>query len=269
MNRGSGPSTAQNALASVGGTAIAEACTYPACTAFTRLIASGTRDQGASFISVLRTMRKEGVASFYRGAPVAVTNQVFSSACKYVLLREAMRHSPLADKLETPMQRVAHHGALAIVSGVASTTLTHPLDWVKNQLQQNRAVIPQLRAQPPLLYRGWTKGALKAGIGGAAWLGLFVSLTEEAKFSPFHAAAVTGLAAPAITGCLNTLKVRATIGVSTGESLQSLVRARGWANGSWRWTRNAYQGNAVNILRVWPHFVIAMTCTEWIRHRQQ
>lgn len=261
-------------------TLFAELITFPLCTLNTRYLASGIVDETSgkriyqTIPTVFQIMKKEGYKSFYRGLPLAASGQVLSTATKYALTEgmygSMRRHGYLSSKstsdtTDDKIKRILLLNAIPSVGSIISTIITHPFDWMKIECQKQmkqgngngnvytctiyRNMFNQIQSNPRIVYRGWTKSVLKAGVGGILWFGLYFTLTEEFKYSPMVASAITGITAPILGGCLNTLKVQRTAGINndTGKRIP---------------LRELYRGNSLNFARVMPHFIITMTLTD-------
>jgi hypothetical protein len=266
-----------NALMSSGlATLAAETLTFPLCTLNTRYLAGSDRTR--TIPQVYRAMRQEGVRSFYRGLSWAAASQALSTATKFALTDQLYSQLRCAGYLKPPSptdgfdvttMRLLMLGLTPCVAGALSTVITHPLDWFKIAWQRSTQSKPELRCniyqtvrrQPSIIYRGWSKSALKSGVGGTLWFGMYFTLREQFAYSAVTASVMTGITAPILGGFLNTLKVQRTAGIASNDASTSSISSITLK------IRTIYRGNSINFCRVFPHFVVTMTLTDLLRTR--
>jgi hypothetical protein len=273
--------TATNALVSSGlATLVAETLTFPLCTLGTRYLAGDDRKR--TIPQVFRAMRQEGARAFYRGLPWAAASQALSTATKFALTEQFYGQLRTAGYMQPPLPtdglnvattRLLLLGLTPCASGILSTVITHPLDWCKIAWQRStldkptlrRDIYQVIRDRPSIVYRGWSKSALKSGVGGILWFGMYFALREQFACDAMTASAITGVTAPVVGGFLNTLKVQRTAGIV---SLHASSAAANATHSIVSKVRAIYRGNSIHFCRVLPHFVITMTLTDILRAHQ-
>lgn len=116
-------------LSSAVATGCAEILTLPICTIKTNY-------QNSSSTNIGRTIRmmyaQGGARVFFQASVPAISSQIFSTSSKYFLYR-GLEHK--FNPTNNPYKRVLH----GVTSGLVSTILTHPLDFVKVHWQMSPA----------------------------------------------------------------------------------------------------------------------------------
>ena len=214
----------KNILSSALATGIAELVTLPICNVKTNF-----QNSNQDIRSVVSTIFKnDGIKGFYRASLPAILSQVISTSSKYTL------YQYFGDNFNTP--KILN----GLVSGILSSLVTHPLDFLKIHLQMKTK--PDLK----LVYRGYSKSFGKIVIGSVLFFPLY-DLIKERTGDPFSASFFSAMVSTVAMQPLDYLKVRHIYNQSF--------------NHGWR-VKKYYKGITLNLFRVVPHFMIVMVLTE-------
>lgn len=213
---------------SVIATGVAEFLTLPICTCKTVY-------QNSNHNSIKYTVNdiysRLGIKGFYQASLPAISSQIFSTSSKYVLYRKLESSKVLSDNKFI-------NGA---ISGVVSSLFTHPLDFIRVHWQMNADFqVKHFDA----LYRGYSKTFSKVIVGSS----LFFPLTDLAKTKTDNiilASLLSGIVSTIVIQPIDYLKTRHIYGLSL-------------------YSESPYKGLSLNLLRVVPHFMIVMTCIDFL-----
>lgn len=269
----------RRALASAVGTAVAEYVTQPFCALKTHVQndahAAGVYASRGTLAAARRVAAVEGAGVFFRAAKVAVATQVLSTASKFTL------YHALQDAWNRDRTSFGRSVGSGLVSGWASSIVTHPLDVIKIHMQMGATatagaasapktttaatqlgfgtVAAQLWQQPRLLYRGFSKTLGKVTVGSAlffplndamlrVWGGL---VGDDAKVAP--AAACAAVVSTVATHAFDCAKTRKAFGQPWFFGFSSIAPY--------------FTGLQLNLLRIVPHFTIVMTVAAAVEAR--
>ena len=240
----------ENIVNSAVGTTIAEVVTLPICTIKTNYQNSSEK----SIITVVKNLYKNGgISSFYRASPAAISSQVFSTSSKYVLYRY------LEDKNIQYSNKVLN----GMASGIISSLVTHPVDFVKIHWQMKTPVVPELKKNGiSILYRGYSKTFGKVCVGSSMFLPLY-DYTNEKINNPFYASLTSSIISTTIIHPLDYLKTRQIYSMplysNNSDGYTSILKIV-YAN-----IKQSYKGLSLNLMRIVPHFTILMTTIEFLK----
>lgn len=218
-----------NILNSAAAAAIAEVLTVPICT-----IKTNYQTSSGDLINIIKNIYSTGgVRAFYRASGPAVLSQMLSTSSKYSIYRWMDKYSDWK----------IFNGAL---SGVLSTLITHPVDFMKIHWQMNQAARPIIAHEGiGVLYRGYSKSFSKALVGSSLFYPLYdwsKNITSNAVSASFISAVIS----TTIMQPVDYLKTRHIYG-----------------NSLWQLNPRVYfRGYGLALIRIVPHFMITMTCID-------
>jgi len=229
----------RDAIAAGLGTGLAELLTVPACTIKTQY---QTNNCGSSILQVVRaTYARHGIMGFCRSGMPAMSGQVMTTVGKYTLYNKLKELSPNTLILN------------GVVSGLTVSTALQPIDFIRIALQRNVPLAQVLWGTGLAgFYRGYSKTLLKSGISSAFFYPLCDTL--KATLPGDNIVVASGLTA-----------IISTIGMHPFD----YIKTRHIAGESWKSpTLSGYsKGLSLNLLRTVPHFMITMTCIDFIKAR--
>lgn len=215
-------------------TVIAELTTLPICIVKTNYQNSTQDVRGV----VSKIYNQGGLRAFYRASVPSVCGQILSSSTKYAIYR----------KMEDISSNKVVNG---ITSGILSTLLTHPVDFVKIHYQMNLNVLTLLRENGVrVLYRGYSKSFSKVVIGSAMFYPLhdyLRDLTSSPTLSAFGSAVIS----TTVMHPIDYLKTRHIYGRQLYQG--GLIKY--------------YRGLWLNLARIVPHFTIMMTVIAYLEKK--
>jgi len=215
-------------------TGVAEILTLPICN-----IKTNFQNSKMTMKEVVRMIyNQNGIKGFYNASFPAITSQIISTSSKYTFYRF------LEDNFENP--RVVN----GLISGITSSLLTHPVDFLKIHLQMRDNPVKIVKKEGiSVIYRGYSKSFGKIAVGSILFFPLY-DLIKEKTNNPVSAALFSSIVATTTMQPLDYLKIRH---VYNQEFNHGLLLHR------------YYRGLTLNLMRVVPHFVIVMTFTEFLK----
>lgn len=169
-----------------------------------------------------------GIYGFYNAAIPAVMGQVLTNAGKYTIYNWLKEQYP------------ANHNSLnGLLGGLIVSVVTHPLDWAKIQMQKGKFT-------NWYCYTGYTKSLVKVVPSSLIVLPLYDFWINQG-YNPLMASGLTAGLSAVIIHPLDYIKTRHVGGES------------------WKTIGNPYRGLTLNLARVVPHFMIAMTLIEMMK----
>lgn len=270
-------------------TGIAELVTVPVCTLKTRYQNAAPTAGFASPLDLARKMvRQEGLVAFYRASVPAMATQVFSTASKWYLYRylltgnnkQSSRHHHQQQQQQANSSKKNNNGqpfiqrsAYGIISSVSVSVATHPMDWVRVQLQMNQSknYVNLIREHGLLvLYRGYSKTLTKATIGGSLFFPIrdhthdFLERDFGEMLTPkslsFLSSLTSAVGSTMLMQPFDYLKTRQLYG-NDASYLRSVRQSRASVFST---VSKLYTGLGLNLIRIVPHFTIVMTCNDMI-----
>lgn len=234
----------KNVFSSAIATSIAELITLPICTIKTNY----QNSHHQSVITITTKLYKEnGVRIFYNSSIVAISSQVFSTTSKYVFYRY------LEDK-NLPHTNKFLNGTIA---GVISSLFTHPLDFVKIHWQMKTPIVPIIKNNVGIVYRGYNKTFIKATIGSSLFFPLYDNINQQVN-NPFYASLGSAIISTLIIHPIDYFKTRQVYGLpfftKNGNSSTILLNIK-----------QCYKGLSLNLGRIVPNFIIIMTSIDYIK----
>ncbi|XWV25230.1 putative oxoglutarate/malate carrier protein [Tupanvirus deep ocean] len=219
-------------------TTLAEVTTLPICTIKTNY-------QNTSGITVWKTIsniyKTGGLAAFYKASPPAIASQVYSTTSKYFLYRY----------LEKSDYAFSNKMINGVISGIASSIISHPIDSVKIHWQMNSPLISAINKNGiGILYRGYTKSFAKTCLGSSLFLPIYDYANNHFR-NPLYASFFSAIVSTTIIHPVDYLKTRHIYGESLYQGFNLLAY---------------YKGLSLNLMRVVPHFVIIMTTIDFLQN---
>ena len=229
--------TSKNLLASAMATTIAEIISLPVGTVktnFQNTTEKSIRD------SIKKIYQQSGIRGFYVASTAAVASQVISMSSKYTFYR-------YLEDLNLPYSNKIINGML---SGIASSVITHPFDAIKIHLQMNTPFMPEIRRHGiSVIYRGYSKTFCKVCVGSSLFFPIYDYANSVFK-NNFYAAITSSVISTFIIHPIDYLKTRHIYG---------LPRYQGWNPLIY------YKGLTLNLARIVPNFVIIMTMIDYLK----
>ncbi len=227
-----------NFYSSAGATVIAEFLTLPICTIKTNY-------QSTNSNSILHTTKdiynRGGITQFFRASFPAIFGQVMSTSLKYTGFRY------LDDNAIITTNKFLN----GMIAGLSSTIVTHPLDVWKVYLQTsnfNNFYRDFLRNKL-VVYRGYTKTLSKIAVSSSLFFPLY-DYSHHIVDNHIVASGISAITSTIIIHPLDYLKTRHMLGKNLYEGLNPL---------------KYYKGISINLMRIVPHFIITMTCIEYLK----
>ncbi len=238
----------KNLLCSATATAVAEVVTLPICTLKT-FVQNQPLGTSPSILNCTKTIyRQHGFRGFIHGSSVATAGQIISTSSKYVLYRS------LGTWEVNPWKEYRVFNGL--VSGVLTTVITHPLDFVKVHWQMKTPIAPVLRKEgASVIYRGYSKTLSKVGLGSMLFFPIYDWLNKDFGWGQSAAAFGSAVMSTCIMQPVDYLKVRHLYHANTHLSW--------YVKKPWE----LYRGISLNLMRIVPHFCLVMVITETMRER--
>lgn len=240
-----GTSVYQNLIYSLVGTSIAEILTLPICTVKTNY--QNTKD-----ITVGETAKKiyktNGIKGFYNASLPALGSQLLSSSTKYVFYRY------LEDMKYEHSNKIIN----GCISGIASSIITHPVDFMRVNIQMNQKISNVMKENGfKVLYRGYSKTFSKAAVGNSLYLPIYEYYYDyfnrkKVSGSGYYSAFLSAFTSTLILHPIDYLKTRHIFGQPLFEGYD---------------IRKYYKGLPLNMARILPHFMIMMTTIEWLKRK--
>lgn len=224
----------KNIISSLCGTTVAELVTLPVCTIKTNY--QTVSDQKIN--NVIKSIYyQRGLKGFYSASVPAISAQVISTTGKYTLYR-------LGTSYDIP--RIP----AGILSGIAISIFTHPLDFVRVSLQRKESVIDHYQKSGiKIFYRGYSKNITKVMVASSLYLPVY-DFTKDHIDNSFVAALTSAIISTTLIQPFDYIKTRNIAGVGWYQGLNPQVY---------------FRGCSLNLLRIVPHFIIVMTLTEFIK----
>ena len=232
MNSDFNKTTAGRALwTSLIATAVAEVATLPIYTLKTKFQNSPHGSGG--ILQVAREMYKTGgMRVFYAASVPSIAGQMISTSSKWTIYSWLSRQKNINTVLA------------GLISGITSSLLTHPLDFVRVHWQMKKPITTQIKAEGiAVLYRGYSKSFAKIAIGSV----LFYPLTDFFKTRTENiiiSSAASAIISTIIMHPIDYLKVRHIYNLSYYHGFE---------------IKKYYKGLGLNLMRIVPHFVITMS----------
>lgn len=229
------------------GTGIAELITLPICTIKTHY-------QNTNSHSIIHTTKyihsSYGLGHFWKASFPSISSQIISTSSKYFLYRT------LQDtKFISP-----HTFINGLISGILSSIITHPIDYIKIHLQMSQSmstICSNLKHQDPhnstrpvflKLYRGYSKTFSKVLCSSGFFFPLY-DYFKHTTNNTFIASILSSITSTLLMHPIDYLKTRHIYG-------QSLFS--GWNPISY------YKGLSLNLMRIVPHFTIVMSSINYL-----
>ena len=226
----------KNIFDSAVATSIAELLTFAICTTKTNY----QNSSGKSFYNTARELyRKGGIATFYKGAVPAVLSQILSTSSKYFFYRG----------LEDQNLRWSNKFLNGAMSGILSSFITHPIDFIKVNIQMGTPA-KELIKQIFGFYRGYSKTFGKVCVGSSLFFPLFDYFQNKTR-SVMIASFCSAIISTFFTQPFDYLKVRHIHGVELYKGFNPT---------------KYYKGFVLNLTRVIPHFMITMCIVEHLKY---
>jgi hypothetical protein len=235
--------TSQNPISNMFNSAIAttisEFITLPICTIRTNYINNNNcTDKKQKLSEIIKTnYQTHGIRWFFSAKYPAIIGQAFSTSSKYTLYKILPSYNPLN---KYTSNKFIFDVSNSIGAGIITSSITHPLDYIKIQNQMNNINIDLKH-----IYRGYSKTLAKATIGGATFFPIY-DWSKENISNPILGSAFSAILSTIIIQPFDYLKIRNIYGIKHFEF------------------KNIFDGLGLNILRILPHFVITMNIIEYL-----
>lgn len=132
------PNPAQSMVIGAAAGSIAAAVTYPLDTIRTRMVMKQDDKKYSTVSSALATtIQTEGVGSLFNGVSTTIVGAALTEGTNYLFYNSSKRQ--IESKLDRKMTRTENVG-LGIVTGIASQSITYPIDTVRKKLQIDKNV---------------------------------------------------------------------------------------------------------------------------------
>lgn len=203
---------------------------------------------------VIRDLYRQhgGYRAFFNASASAILSQMASTGSKFTLY-ELVKN--WRDTQKSDLANNMINGALA---GTLAVFITQPFDVLKNYHQRQLSIIPDIKRNPLILYRGMNQSFAKSILLISTLYPVndfFRSRMTKYNDSPVALAAfATTIAISPIIHPIDLLKRRAM----AGEKLWM-----GWN------PVNYYRGLFINWCRAMPHFVVTMVTIDLIKNKLQ
>lgn len=221
------------------GTVVAEVMTLPISTIKTNFQNTPSKTIVGT---TLNLYEKGGFKIFYATSLPAIASQVLSSSSKYVFYRH----------LEDMHLKNSNKVLNGLLSGIASSLITHPFDSVKIHMQMSTPFIPQLRKHGLFLfYRGYSKTFGKVIVSSSLLMPIYDVCKE--KFNPVTSGLVAGFVGSFCMQPIDYLKTRHVYGLPYYAGYNPLTY---------------YKGFSLTALRIVPHFMITMAIIELLESKK-
>jgi len=227
--------------------AVAELSVLPICTIQTVYQTQKNLDIKVNRQSIYQITKSlyldHGFKAFSNASLSAVTAQMVSTGSKFTL------YKTLQSFRKTENGDIKNNMVNGTLSGLMSIMFTQPFDVIKNYHQRQISIIPDLKSNKLILYRGAKQSLSKSMILGATLYPINDKTNTYIK-NPIIAAFVTSLIITPIIHPIDLLKRRA------------MANEKLWLGYN---PINYYRGLMINIVRVTPHFTITMMTINYIK----
>ena len=226
------------------GTCIAELITLPICTVKTNY-------QNTNSHSIIHTtkhiMTSHGLGHFWKASIPSISSQIISTSSKYFLYRTLQENKFISQ----------YSFINGLVSGITSSILTHPFDYIKIHLQMSQSmssILSDLKHTNSntivlsKLYRGYSKTFSKVLCSSGFFFPLY-DYFKHTTDNTFVASILSSVTSTLLMHPIDYLKTRHIY----GKPLFS-----GWN------PIHYYKGLSLNLLRIVPHFTIVMSTISYL-----
>ena len=237
------------------GTGIAEIITLPICTTKTRF---QTNLEYKSINSVVKDIYKsEGLRGFYRSSFPAILSQILSTSFKYTVYQSLKKYND--------SNTFTANAINGLFGAFLTSLITHPIDVIKVNQQMN-TFVPKRYIQGGISawYKGYSKTITKNAFGAVLYLPLYDKINFHLK-NPFFSSFYTSIIATIILHPIDLFKVRHVGNQKNIYMINESVQQQNAKSNPY--FKRVFRGLNLNLLRVVPHFTIAMTIAEEIRKR--
>lgn len=233
-------------IASITGGAVAEIIMLPICTIQTVYQTQknlGTTER-INIGNITKSLYKTyGVRAFYNSSASAISCQMISTGSKFTLYKALQKYR---GNNTTDIFNNVLNGGLA---GVISIAFTQPFDVMKNYHQRQISILPDLKKNPMILYRGTKQSVTKSAMLVASLFSIN-DLCRSYINNAFFAAMTTSMLISPIIHPIDLLKRRA------------MANEKLWMG--WN-PKHYYRGMFLNLTRSMPHFAISMMTIDYIK----
>lgn len=226
--------TKNNLFISATSASFAELITLPICTIKTNY----QNTESKSIKDTITNMyRNHGIKGFYKASIPSIGGQALSTSSKYTLYRYFESHNHLLPN------KVFN----AVLAGILSSLVTHPIDAIKVHKQMNVNILPIIKINPLVLYRGYSKTFSKILVSSSLFLPLYDTLNKY--YNPMLASFGSAIISTCIMHPIDYLKTRHIYGLPLYSGINPI---------------SYYKGIGLNLARIVPHFTIMMTMISYL-----
>jgi hypothetical protein len=227
---------------------IAELMTIPICT-----IKTNYQNSMGTVVNTIRSIyTKHGVRGFTSASIPAVACQIINSTGKYSSYEYLKRQGLI--KLKNPLIDNIKN---SVISGLAVSMITHPLDRFRVSWQVGKKISNDLQQHGlGTLYRGISKTLSKSLIGSITYYPIY----DFVKCKVEHPSIASLVSAFISTTIIQPVDYMKTCHLNGNLNLRSLL-----IGGPFNAIRSCYRGYLLNLARILPHFTIMMTLTEKLK----
>lgn len=224
----------KNLIISALSASVAELITLPICTIKTNY----QNTESKSIKTTVQSMYNQyGVRGFYKASIPSIAGQALSTSSKYTLYRY----------FETQNGWIKNKVFNAVLAGIISSFMTHPLDTIKVHKQMNTPILRSVIANPFILYRGYSKTFSKILVSSSLFMPLYDTLNQYNN--PMLASFGSAVISTTIMHPIDFLKTRHIYGLPLYVGINPLYY---------------YKGIGLNLARIVPHFTIMMTFISYL-----
>lgn len=227
-----------NLLSSGLATLCAELITLPICTVKSNY---QVNEKKGIISTVKEVYKRKGVRSFFSASFPAMGGQIISTSLKYAIYEQLKKENNI---------QIGTVGN-GLISGIASSVVTHPLDVVRVTWQLNKRMSDEVKQEGlKIVYRGYSKSLMKVSVGSMLFFPIYDSIKSKLDH-PLLASFSSSIVSTTIMQPLDYMKTRHMAGKSP------------WSSS----LKGYFKGFSLNLLRIVPHFTITMTATEFIKRK--
>jgi hypothetical protein len=179
-----------------------------------------------------------GYRAFIKASFPAIFGQITSTSLKYTGFRYLdSTHLVTGNKFMNGM-----------IAGLCSTIFTHPLDVWKVHAQSGKSILCSGSVSISIFYRGYTKTLSKIAVSSSLFFPLY-DYSKQVFSNPILSSGVSAIISTIIIHPLDYLKTRHMLGAKLYQGINPRVY---------------YNGLTLSLMRIVPHFIITMSCIEYL-----
>lgn len=239
-------------------TVTAEIVTLPTCTIKTNYILNNDK-----ILTIMKDIyKKYGLKGFYNSMIPSISSQVISTSTKFLFYRT----------LEDLNYEYSYKPINGAISGILSSLITHPIDFIKIHYQKNEMEYCKqlIKENSFSAYRGYSKSLSKVIIGSSLFFPIHEKINEilnnkdkNNEWNLFISAGLSAIISTTIMQPLDYLKIR-HVYEGNKHIYSGLNSNKGYLIKYIKFIPILYKGYSINLLRIVPHFIITMTMIKYV-----